>query len=218
MLGHACTAPLNHWLTWNHIIHYWLTHAGTLMHCTTQSLTWNVAPSTTESLMQWHACTAPLTWNVTPSTTESLTQGHACTAPLTWITSFCCFTWFTNSRQLFRSIRKSSHNNYQDLYTLSVGTKQTRAPVGCQCRRFKMATRWGICSTGLIANDFCSALKSLPSSEHEVREARWRNVEFIVADVCCQSVTIAMRKTRSWRVRLSAHLIDCRCSAGVWSV
>ena len=127
-------------------------------------------------------------------------------------------TWFINSRQLLRSSRKSSHNNYQDLYTLSVGTKQTRAPVGCQCRRFKMATRWGICSTGLIANDFCSALKSLPISEHEVREARWRNVEFIVAYVCCQSVTIAMRKTHSWRVRLSAYLIDCRCSAGVWSV
>ncbi|KAK7099402.1 hypothetical protein V1264_003545 [Littorina saxatilis] len=31
-----------------------------------------------------------------------------------------------------------------------------------------MATRWGICSAGLISNDFCSALKSLPSSEHEV--------------------------------------------------
>ena len=58
------------------------------------------------------------------------------------ITSICCFTWFTNTRQLLRSSRKWSHNNYQDLYTLSMGTKHTAAPVGCQCRRFKMATRW----------------------------------------------------------------------------
>ncbi|KAK7089967.1 trans-1,2-dihydrobenzene-1,2-diol dehydrogenase-like [Littorina saxatilis] len=31
-----------------------------------------------------------------------------------------------------------------------------------------MATRWGICSTGLIANDFVTALKSLPTDEHQV--------------------------------------------------
>ncbi|KAK7461561.1 hypothetical protein BaRGS_00038678 [Batillaria attramentaria] len=31
-----------------------------------------------------------------------------------------------------------------------------------------MATRWGICSAGLIANDFCAALRTLPSSEHEI--------------------------------------------------
>ena len=75
------------------------------------------------------------------------------------ITSICCFTWFTNTRQLLHSSRKTSHNNYQDLYTLLVGTKHTVTPVGCPCRRFKMATRWGICSTGLIANVFCTALK-----------------------------------------------------------
>ncbi|KAL8623985.1 hypothetical protein ACOMHN_040611 [Nucella lapillus] len=40
-----------------------------------------------------------------------------------------------------------------------------------------MATRWGICSTGLIANDFCSALKSLPSSEHEVVAVAGRQKE-----------------------------------------
>ena len=71
-----------------------------IIHCTTQSLTWNVTPSTTQSLMQghhalhhsrgmshrpqlnhscrdiMHCTTQSLTWNVTPSTTESLMQGH----------------------------------------------------------------------------------------------------------------------------------------------
>lgn len=31
-----------------------------------------------------------------------------------------------------------------------------------------MATRWGICSAGKISHDFCVALKSLPSEEHQV--------------------------------------------------
>ncbi|PVD34077.1 hypothetical protein C0Q70_05339 [Pomacea canaliculata] len=31
-----------------------------------------------------------------------------------------------------------------------------------------MATRWGICSCGLISSDFCTALKTLSSSEHDI--------------------------------------------------
>ena len=31
-----------------------------------------------------------------------------------------------------------------------------------------MALRWGICSTGKICNDFCSAVKTLPESEHQI--------------------------------------------------
>ena len=32
-----------------------------------------------------------------------------------------------------------------------------------------MALRWGICSTGRICSDFCSAVKTLPEDEHTVR-------------------------------------------------
>ena len=31
-----------------------------------------------------------------------------------------------------------------------------------------MKLRWGICGAGKISNDFCSALKTLPETEHEV--------------------------------------------------
>ncbi|XP_052086589.1 trans-1,2-dihydrobenzene-1,2-diol dehydrogenase-like [Mytilus californianus] len=30
-----------------------------------------------------------------------------------------------------------------------------------------MALKWGICSTGKICSDFCSALKTLPSENHQ---------------------------------------------------
>jgi len=51
-------------------------------------------------------------------------------------------------------------------------TKQTGAPVGCHMKTIQNGDWLGTCSARLIANDFCSALKSLPSSELEVREAR----------------------------------------------
>ncbi|KAL8582485.1 hypothetical protein ACOMHN_062430 [Nucella lapillus] len=31
-----------------------------------------------------------------------------------------------------------------------------------------MATRWGICSAGMISNDFCGALLTLPSDQHQI--------------------------------------------------
>ncbi|XP_052086593.1 LOW QUALITY PROTEIN: trans-1,2-dihydrobenzene-1,2-diol dehydrogenase-like [Mytilus californianus] len=31
-----------------------------------------------------------------------------------------------------------------------------------------MALKWGICSTGKICSDFCSALKTLPSEDHQI--------------------------------------------------
>jgi len=32
--------------------------------------------------------------------------------------------------------------------------------------------RWGIVSAGLIANDFCLALRTLPADEHQVVEKK----------------------------------------------
>jgi len=32
--------------------------------------------------------------------------------------------------------------------------------------------RWGIVSAGLIANDFCLALRALPADEHQVVEKK----------------------------------------------
>ncbi|XP_041348492.1 trans-1,2-dihydrobenzene-1,2-diol dehydrogenase-like [Gigantopelta aegis] len=40
-----------------------------------------------------------------------------------------------------------------------------------------MATRWGICGTGIICNDFCAALSSCPSSEHQIVAVAARELE-----------------------------------------
>ncbi|XP_076471042.1 trans-1,2-dihydrobenzene-1,2-diol dehydrogenase-like [Babylonia areolata] len=40
-----------------------------------------------------------------------------------------------------------------------------------------MATRWGICSAGKIANDFCGALLTLPSDEHQIVAVAARRLE-----------------------------------------
>ena len=40
-----------------------------------------------------------------------------------------------------------------------------------------MALRWGICSAGLIANDFVVALKTLPETEHQVVAVAARSLE-----------------------------------------
>ncbi|KAI1294788.1 Trans-1,2-dihydrobenzene-1,2-diol dehydrogenase [Halotydeus destructor] len=39
-----------------------------------------------------------------------------------------------------------------------------------------MATRWGIVSAGLISNDFCSALNTLPEDEHQIVAVAARNL------------------------------------------
>ena len=40
-----------------------------------------------------------------------------------------------------------------------------------------MALRWGICSAGLIANDFVVALKTLPETEHQVVAVAARSLD-----------------------------------------
>lgn len=40
-----------------------------------------------------------------------------------------------------------------------------------------MTLRWGICSAGLIANDFVVALKTLPEKEHQVVAVAARSLD-----------------------------------------
>ncbi|KAJ8316875.1 hypothetical protein KUTeg_004779 [Tegillarca granosa] len=42
--------------------------------------------------------------------------------------------------------------------------------------RVMTTLRWGICGAGLISSDFCSALKTLPSGEHEIVAVAARDV------------------------------------------
>ena len=37
--------------------------------------------------------------------------------------------------------------------------------------------KWGICGTGLIANDFCASLKLLPESEHQIAAVASRQLD-----------------------------------------
>lgn len=40
-----------------------------------------------------------------------------------------------------------------------------------------MATRWGICAAGRIAHDFITAVRTLPSTEHQIMAVAARSLD-----------------------------------------